>query len=283
VVGFFGVLQPFADGLKLLIKEPIFPYKSNKILFWIAPLITFLSSSLNLVFIPLAEQRILGNFDYDLLFIFGISSFGVYGIIISGWASNSKYAFLGALRAAAQMISYELVLVMTCLPLIVLTKSLNLQTIVECQQRIWFIFIVSPLSVRFYISLLAETNRAPFDLPEAEGELVAGYNVEYSAFYFALFYLGEYISICFMSILYVLLFCGGWYILNYKSYFIFALKIFVIVYSIIWVRASLPRYRFDQLMQIGWKVLLPFTMCMFIYIVGLYILINTTYLINTII
>lgn len=276
VIGYFGLLQPFADGIKLLIKEPIFPYKSNKILFWIAPLITFFASSLNLVFLPLADSRILGNYAYDLLFIFGVSSFGVYGIIISGWASNSKYAFLGALRAAAQMISYELVLVLSCLPVIVVTKSLNLQTIVECQQEVWFIFVLFPLGVCFYISILAETNRAPFDLPEAEGELVAGYNVEYSAFYFAFFYLGEYISICFMSILFILLFFGGWYSFGYASYMIFAVKIFTTIYSIIWVRATLPRYRFDQLIQIGWKVLLPLTMGLYIYTVGWFVLMNAT-------
>jgi NADH:ubiquinone oxidoreductase subunit H len=277
VIGYFGILQPFADGIKLLVKEPIFPYKSNKILFWIAPLLTLFSSSSNLIFLPLSDARLLGNFEYDLLFISGISSFGVYGIIISGWASNSKYAFLGALRAAAQMISYELVLVMTCLPVIVISKSSNLQTIIESQKQIWFVFTMFPSSICFYIALLAETNRAPFDLPEAEGELVAGYNVEYSAFYFAFFYLGEYISICFMAILFTILFSGGWYIFGYKSYLIFSIKIVGIIYSVIWVRASLPRYRFDQLIRIGWKVLLPSTTGSYMYIIGWYIFLNICY------
>jgi len=217
------------------------------------------------------------NISYGLLFILVISGLNVYGIIISGWASNSKYAFLGALRSSAQMISYEVSLSLLILPVILLAGSLNFGEIVIAQQKFgWFVFPLLPCTILFFISMLAETNRAPFDLPEAEAELVAGYNVEYSSIIFAMFFLGEYSNMLLMSTILVLLFFGGWLpILNYftflSGYFYFSIKVIFIAFLFILVRAALPRYRYDQLMDLGWKTYLPFSLAFLVFVIGLLI------------
>jgi len=255
VVGLFGVLQPFADGLKLVFKEPVFPYQSDLWLFILAPLLTFAVSILSWAVVPLEGVYVPGlDLRLAVLFILASSSLGVYGILLAGWASNSKYAFFGAIRSAAQMVSYEVAMSLSLFPIFCFSHSFSLRDIVGFQLHVgWFLFPLLPSAFCFYISILAETNRSPFDLPEAEGELVAGYNVEYAAFFFAFFYLAEYLNILLLSTLFVLFFLGGgggvW----------LALKVVGIVYTIVWVRATLPRYRYDQLMHIGWKVLLPFT------------------------
>lgn len=258
VVGFFGLLQPFADGIKLLLKEPVFPYQSDLLLFFIAPLLTFLVSLIGWVVVPLGSGGfgfIGGDLRASMLFLLASSSLGVYGILLAGWSSNSKYAFFGAIRSAAQMVSYEVSMTLSIFPVLCCVGSLSVHDIVISQQQtVPFLISLFPSAVCFYISILAETNRSPFDLPEAEGELVAGYNVEYSAFFFAFFYLAEYLNILLLSVLFVILFLGG-----DAGIFFFGLKVFCLVYSIIWVRATLPRYRYDQLMSIGWKGLLPFT------------------------
>ena len=265
IIGFWGILQPFADALKLILKEFIFPTLSNRNLFFLAPIIIFTLSLA--LWLPLPLTPINGSFsdlNAGILFIFAISSLNVYGIILAGWASNSKYALLGALRSAAQMISYEVSLGIIVISVLLITGSLNLRVIISSQENLWFIIPLLPASCLFFISILAETNRHPFDLPEAEAELVAGYNVEYSAMGFALFFLGEYTSILLMSGLFVLLFLGGWLplintvLFNYFSFsFWYALKIFFCIFLFIWIRATTPRYRYDQLMSIGWKTLLP--------------------------
>lgn len=269
VVGFFGLLQPFADGFKLILKEAIFPTLANRLLFFLAPCITFFVSLINWSVISFSEARLLGNFSFDLLFILAISSFGIYGIIIAGWASNSKYSFFGALRSAAQMIAYEVSLTLILLTPLLLVRSFQFTDFVNFQRDVWFIGPLFPIAIITYISMLAELNRTPFDLPEAEGELVAGYNVEYSAIYFALFYLGEYFNIILSSTLFTLLFLGGWYFFGFNSPLLFSIKIYLLIYTIIWVRATFPRYRFDQLIQIGWKQLLPLAMGNLLYLLGL--------------
>ena len=263
VVGFLGLLQPLADGLKLFVKESIIPSNSNYILFILSPMVTFILSLVGWGVIPFGFGRVLSDVNLGLLYIFMISSLGVYGIICAGWASNSKYAFLGALRSAAQMISYEISIGLIVISVIFLTGSLNLSFIVLSQENVWFIFPLFPSFFLFAISALAETNRHPFDLPEAEAELVAGYNVEYSAMGFALFFLGEYANMLLMSALSVILFLGGWYppfILSYFSFdtsIFFGLKILLFIFFFVWARSTLPRYRYDQLMRLGWKVFLP--------------------------
>lgn len=269
VIGLFGILQPIADGVKLLLKEPIVPYKSDRMIFILAPLLTFILSIISWSLIPLSGRSVLINSDVSMLIILGISSLGVYGIVLAGWSSNSKYAFIGGLRSAAQMISYEVSLTLTILPIILLSGSLNISTIVSSQNKVWFIIPLFPAAVGFLVSILAETSRAPFDLPEAEGELVAGFNVEYSAFSFAMFFLAEYANIILMSILFTLFFLGGWNCVFFSNSICLVLKLSFLLYWFVWVRASLPRYRFDQLMQIGWKVLLPIVMGYFLLVSGL--------------
>jgi len=271
VIGFFGLLQPFADGVKLLLKEPVFPYQSDILLFIFAPLLTFFVSLLSWVIIPLTIVEPVLDLNIGVIFILGSSSLGVYGILLAGWASNSKYAFFGSIRSAAQMISYEVAMSLAIFPVICLSQSFSLKDIILVQTNsVWFLFSLFPSAICFYISILAETNRSPFDLPEAEGELVAGYNVEYSAFFFAFFYLAEYLNILLLSTVFVILFLGGGSFLFLKSsILIFALKIFFIVYTIVWVRATLPRYRYDQLMLVGWKILLPFTTGYALFVAGL--------------
>ena len=268
IVGPFGLLQPFADGLKLFLKETIIPSGSNRFLFVIAPMLTFLLSLVAWAVIPFDEGWVLANINVGILYLFAISSLGVYGIVIAGWASNSKYAFLGALRAAAQMISYEVSIGFVIVSVLLCVGSLNLSDVVMAQkQGMWFVIPLFPMFVIFVISALAETNRAPFDLPEAEAELVSGFNVEYSAMTFALFFLGEYANMILMSATTVILFLGGWLPpIDIAPFNLlpgvvwFALKISAILFIFLWVRATFPRYRYDQLMRLGWKIFLPFTL-----------------------
>jgi len=271
VVGFFGLLQPFADGIKLLLKEPVFPYQADILLFIFAPLLTFFVSLLSWVIVPLTTTHPVLDLNIGVVFILGSSSLGVYGILLAGWSSNSKYAFFGSIRSAAQMISYEVAMSLAVFPVICLAQSFSLKDIALAQENsVWFLFSLFPSAICFYISILAETNRSPFDLPEAEGELVAGYNVEYSAFFFAFFYLAEYLNILLLSTIFVIFFLGGGSFFFFKSsVLVFSFKIFFIVYSVIWVRATLPRYRYDQLMLVGWKILLPFTTGYALFIGGI--------------
>jgi NADH-quinone oxidoreductase subunit H len=265
VIGTFGLLQPLSDGFKLLVKETVLPSNANKFLFILSPIITFVISLMGWAIIPYDKYSMLADINIGVLYLFAISSLGVYGIIMSGWSSNSKYAFLGALRSAAQMVSYEVSIGFIIATIVVCCGSFNLQTIIESQKNIWFVIPFFPLFLMFFVSALAETNRHPFDLPEAEAELVSGYNVEYSAMGFALFSLGEYANMLLMSSLNVILFFGGWLppleILNFIPGSVwFGLKICFFVILFVWMRAALPRYRYDQLMALGWKVFLPLSL-----------------------
>ena len=278
VVGVFGIFQPIADGLKLLVKEPVLPSSANIVIFLFAPVLTFLLSHVVWAVIPFGEGLVLADINVGLLYIFAISSLGVYGIIMAGWSSNSKYAFLGSLRSAAQMVSYEVSLGLILITVLLCVGSLNLTEIVQAQNGVWFAIPLFPLLVMFFISCLAETNRAPFDLPEAEAELVAGYNVEYSSMGFALFFLGEYANMIVMSSLCALFFLGGWlppfnWTLFYwiPSVFWFGLKIVLFLFVFIWVRAAFPRYRYDQLMRLGWKVFLPISLAWVVFVSGVLI------------
>ena len=269
VVGAFGLLQPLADGLKLFLKETILPSNADITLFILAPILTFFLSLLSWVIIPLGEGMFFTELNIGILYLLAISSLSVYGVIIAGWSSNSKYAFLGSLRSTAQMVSYELTIGFCILSVIVCSKSLNLVQIVLAQQTVWYCIPLLPIFIIFFISALAETNRHPFDLPEAEAELVSGYNVEYSAMGFALFFLGEYANMLLMSSLTTILFLGGW-LAPFNLTFIpgsfwFGIKVCFFVILFILVRAILPRYRYDQLMRLGWKVYLPFTISWFLY------------------
>jgi len=264
VIGYLGLLQPLADGLKLFVKETILPTAINTSLFLIAPMLTFLLSLMGWAVIPFGEGLVLSNIHVGGLFLFAISSLSVYGIVLSGWASNSKYAFLGSLRSTSQMISYEVSIGFILLSVVLCAGSFNISEIVFAQEDIWFVAPLFPIFLLFVISAFAETNRHPFDLPEAEAELVSGYNVEYSAMGFALFFLGEYSNMLLMSALISLLFLGGWYpILNIfplmyvPSAIWLGIKTSFLVVLFCWVRAALPRYRYDQLMSLGWKTFLP--------------------------
>ena len=266
VVGPFGLLQPIADALKLMHKETIIPTKSNPIIFVIAPILTFTLSMVAWAVIPFGPGLVISDINVGVLYLFAISSLGVYGIIMAGWASNSKYPFLGALRSAAQMVSYEISIGLVIISVLLCVGSMNLSKIVEAQKTVWFVIPLLPMAVIFVISALAETNRAPFDLPEAEAELVSGYNVEYSSITFALFFLGEYANMILMSGIGSILFLGGWLPpldmapFNWIPGFVwFAFKIAFLLFIFLWARATLPRYRYDQLMRLGWKVFLPFT------------------------
>ncbi|MBX9786222.1 MAG: NADH-quinone oxidoreductase subunit NuoH [Alphaproteobacteria bacterium] len=267
VVGWFGLLQPFADGLKLLHKETIIPTRANPLIFLVAPLITFGLSLSAWAVIPFSPGWVIANINVGVLYLFAISSLGVYGIIIAGWASNSKYAFLGALRSAAQMVSYEVSIGLVIIAVLLSAGSMNLTSIVESQKGLWYVIPHLPMAVIFIISALAETNRAPFDLPEAEAELVSGYNVEYSSMTFALFFLGEYANMILMSTMGTILFLGGWLPpLDMAPFTLipgvvwFFLKVSFLLFIFLWVRATFPRYRYDQLMHLGWKVFLPFSL-----------------------
>jgi NADH-quinone oxidoreductase subunit H len=267
VVGAFGLLQPFADAAKLIFKETIIPSGANKFLFIAAPCITFILALIAWAVIPVADGWVIANINVGVLYLFAISSLGVYGIIIAGWSSNSRYAFLGALRSSAQMVSYEVSMGLVIITVLLCVGSLNLSAIVNAQKTVWFALPLFPMFIVFFISALAETNRHPFDLPEAEAELVAGYQVEYSSMAFALFFLGEYANMILMSGMTTILFLGGWLPpfdiapFNWIPGIVwFCLKIFVLLFVFIWVRATVPRYRYDQLMRLGWKVFLPFSL-----------------------
>lgn len=270
IVGFFGLLQPICDGVKLLLKEVIIPFNSNKIIFYLSPLFVFFISILSWSFIPFNSNYFSLNFNTSIFFYFAIASLGVYGVILAGWSSNSKYAFLGSIRAIAQMLSYEITMFISILPLLFISETLNFIDIVNLQTNIWFIFILPVSAFCFFISLLAETNRTPFDLPEAEGELVAGYNIEFSSMIFALFFLAEYSNILLSAALFSIFFLGGWNDFFFiPGNFMFSCKITFIAFCFIIIRAILPRYRFDQLINISWLVLLPICLGYFIYILSL--------------
>jgi len=271
VVGPFGLFQPLADGLKLLMKETVIPTGANRGVFVAAPILTFVLSLIAWAVIPFDAGMVIANINVGILYLFAISSLGVYGIIMAGWSSNSKYAFLGALRAAAQMVSYEVSIGFVMVSVLLCVGSLNLSAIVEAQKTIWFCIPLLPMFVVFFISSLAETNRSPFDLVEGESELVAGFFVEYSSMTFALFYLGEYANMILMSAMTSVLFLGGWlapfgwapftgWLGHLWAVCWFAGKIAFVLFCFLWVRATMPRFRYDQLMRLGWKVFLPLSL-----------------------
>lgn len=276
VVGLFGLLQPLADALKLFVKETVLPSSANLVIFILAPILTFLLALISWCVIPVTETSVYSDINVGVLYVLAISSLGVYGIITAGWSSNSKYAFLGALRSAAQMVSYEVSIGLILINVLICSGSLNFTEIVLAQQSIWYAIPLFPVLIMFYISILAETNRAPFDLPEAEAELVAGYNVEYSAMGFALFFLGEYANMILMCSLTTIFFLGGWlppsnlgifYLLPPSIWF--GLKTTLLLFGFIWVRAAFPRYRYDQLMRLGWKIFLPLSLGWVFFVSGL--------------
>ena len=271
VVGPFGLLQSLADALKYIFKEIIIPSSSNKVIFILAPIITMTLALIAWAVIPFGINQVLANINVGILYIFAVSSLGVYGIIMGGWASNSKYPFLGAIRSAAQMVSYEVSIGIIIINVLLCVGSLNLSDIVLAQQKIWFIIPLFPMFVIFFISALAETNRPPFDLPEAEAELVAGYQTEYSGMMYAMFWLGEYANILLMCALGSILFLGGWLspidvypftLIPSALWLIFKILFLFILFAL--VKAVVPRYRYDQLMRLGWKIFLPLSL---IYVV----------------
>ena len=275
VVGPFGLLQPFADAIKMLMKETIIPMGSNRFLFIMAPMLTFTLAMIAWAVIPVDDGWAVAKINVGVLYLFAISSLGVYGVIIAGWASNSKYAFLGAMRSAAQMVSYEVSMGFVIVCVMLCVGSLNLNDVVLAQRHIWFIIPLFPMFVIFFISALAETNRAPFDIPEGESEIVAGFFVEYSSLSFGLFFLGEYANMILMSALTTILFLGGWLSpLPFEPFtwipgvFWFVGKILVCLFVFIWVRATFPRYRYDQLMRLGWKVFLPLSLAWLVITAG---------------
>jgi NADH-quinone oxidoreductase subunit H len=283
VVGPFGLLQPMADGLKLFVKETIVPTAANRGVFFLAPCLTFTLSLVAWAVIPFGEGLVLADINVGVLYLLAISSLNVYGILMAGWASNSRYAFLGALRSAAQMVSYEISMGFIIITVLLVAGSLNLSEIVMAQKKVWFVFPLLPMAVIFFISTLAETNRHPFDLPEAEAELVAGYNVEYSAMTFALFFLGEYSFMILMSAITTLLFLGGWLPPWEVAPFTwvpgavwFALKVAFVLFIFLWVRATFPRYRYDQLMRLGWKVFLPVSLAAVVVVSGVLVAFDLT-------
>ncbi|OWJ67975.1 NADH-quinone oxidoreductase subunit NuoH [Inquilinus limosus] len=275
VVGPFGLLQPIADGLKLLSKETIIPSGANRMLFILAPMITFFLSLVAWAVIPFDDGWVLADINVGVLYLFAISSLGVYGIIIAGWSSNSKYAFLGGLRSAAQMVSYEVSIGFVMISVLLCVGSLRISDIVHAQETIWFAIPLLPMFVIFFISALAETNRAPFDLPEGESEITGGFMVEYSSMTYALFFLGEYANMILMSGMTSILFLGGWLppfgfapFTWIPGVIWFVAKILFCLFVFIWVRATLPRFRYDQLMRLGWKVFLPFSLAWVVITAG---------------
>ena len=267
VVGPFGLMQPFADALKMLMKETIVPTGANRILFIVAPLLTMTLAMIAWAVIPVNDGWAIANINVGILYLFAISSLGVYGIVIAGWASNSKYAFLGAMRSAAQMVSYEVSMGFVIVTVLLCAGSLNLTDIVRAQEHVWFFIPLFPMFIVFFISTLAETNRAPFDLPEGESEIVGGFHVEYGAMTFGLFFLGEYANMILMSAMTSILFLGGrlspipfapftWV----PGPIWFIAKICLVLFMFVWVRATFPRFRYDQLMRLGWKVFLPMSL-----------------------
>ncbi|MDD2325845.1 MAG: NADH-quinone oxidoreductase subunit NuoH [Alphaproteobacteria bacterium] len=281
VVGPFGLLQPMADGIKVMCKETILPSKANVVLFIGAPVFTFLLALSAWAVIPFDAGLVLADINVGVLYLLAISSLGVYAIIIAGWASNSKYSLLGGLRSAAQMVSYEVSIGLILVTVLLKTGSLNLSKIVQAQQGGWFAFsILFPMFILFFASALAETNRSPFDLPEGESELVGGFNTEYSAMIFAMFFLGEYANMILMSALTSILFLGGWLSPMDSLAFIpgfvwLALKVALCLFVFLWVRGTLPRYRYDQLMRIGWKFFLPVSLIWVVVVAGVELTMGT--------
>jgi len=291
VVGPFGLMQPFADALKMLMKETIIPSGSNPLLFLMAPMLTFGLAMIAWAVIPVNDGWAIADINVGVLYLFAISSLGVYGVMIAGWASNSKYAFLGALRSAAQMVSYEVSMGFVIVTVLLVAGTLNLSDIVRAQQSTtflpwftclhWYFIPLFPMFIIFFVSILAETNRAPFDLPEGESEIVAGFFVEYSSMSFALFFLGEYANMVLMSGMTTILFLGGWLPPFDVAPFTwlpgplwFFLKICFVLFCFIWVRGTFPRYRYDQLMRLGWKVFLPFSLLWLVLTAGVMTMIN---------
>jgi len=275
VVGPFGLWQPFADAIKMMFKETVIPTGSNRVLFLLAPMLTFGLAVIAWAVIPVDDGWAIAKINVGVLYLFAISSLGVYGIVIAGWASNSKYAFLGAMRSAAQMVSYEVSIGFVMVSVLLCVGSLNLNDVVLAQRHVWFCLPLLPMFVVFFISGLAETNRAPFDLPEGESEIVAGFFVEYSSMAFALFFLGEYTNMILMSAMTTILFLGGWLAPFGVEPFTwipgpiwFIAKVCVVLIFFLWVRATFPRYRYDQLMRLGWKVFLPFSLLWLVLTAG---------------
>ena len=275
VVGPFGLLQPIADGIKLLSKETIIPAQANGPVFLIAPMITFTLAIVAWAVIPVNAKLVLADINVGILYLFAISSMGVYGVIMAGWASNSKYAFLGGLRSASQMVSYEVSMGLVIVCVLLCVGSLNLTDIVTVERPFWVTMMLFPMFIVFLVSILAETNRAPFDLPEGESEITGGFMVEYSAMTFALFFLGEYANMILMSAMTVILFMGGWLppfgieaLAIVPGVIWFILKTLLIMFFFVWTRATFPRYRYDQLMRLGWKVFLPFTLFWVVVVSG---------------
>lgn len=270
VVGVYGLLQPIADGLKLFSKETILPTQANLGIFIIAPILAFSLALISYAVIPYSPTAIVADINLSILYLFAVSSISVYAILTSGWSSNSKYAFFGAIRATAQMISYEVSIGLILMTIVICSGSLSLINIVAAQKEIWFIIPLFPALIMFFVSALAETNRAPFDLTEGESELVSGYNVEYSGMTFALFMLAEYSHIIFMSLLTALLFLGGWQPFPFLDFIPpvlnLAIKTTTIMFLFIWVRGSFPRIRYDQLMQLLWKSYLPLSLGYLIFV-----------------
>ncbi len=275
-VGPFGLLQPIADGIKLLSKETIIPSQANKPVFILAPILLFTLALVAWAVIPVSAQLVLADINVGILYLFAISSMGVYGIIMAGWASNSKYAFLGAMRSASQMVSYEVSMGLVIVTILLCVGSLNLSEIITAPRPVWVQIMLLPMFVVFLVSILAETNRAPFDLPEGESEITGGFMVEYSSMSYALFFLGEYANMILMSAMTTVLFLGGWLppfgmeFLGFVPGVIwFILKTLLIMFFFIWARATFPRYRYDQLMRLGWKIFLPFTLIWVVLMAGL--------------
>ena len=274
-VGWFGLLQPFADFIKMILKEIVIPTNANKFLFLLAPLVSLIAAFSVWAVVPLSDNFVIANIDASLLYVLALTSFGVYGVIIAGWASNSKYAFLGAMRCAAQIVAYEIAMGFALVGVLMASGSLNLGLIVEAQQGTgilsWFVWPLFPLFIVYFISGLAETNRAPFDVAEGESEIVAGFHVEYSGIAFGLFFLAEYANMTLIALLTALLFLGGWLspfsgvlffentLLAEPSFFWLLFKTLFFMFCFLWIRATFPRYRYDQIMKLGWKVFLPIT------------------------
>ena len=277
VIGFFGLLQPLADGAKLFIKELVLPNSSNDIIFLLAPIMSLFLSISSWAVIPFGNGLFLSDLNLGIIYIFSISAFNIYSLLFSGWSSNSKYSSLGCVRSVAQMISYELSLSFSCLIIVIVSSSYNMSKLIIVQEFIWFIVPFFPITVIFLIAILAETNRHPFDLPEAESELVSGYNVEYSGMAFAQFFLGEYANMLLMSVLLAILFLGGWFLKFFMflpGAIIIGLKISIGVVYFIFNRAIFPRFRYDQLMVLGWKTLFSLILGYILFLLGFLINLN---------
>ena len=275
VVGPFGLFQPFADAIKMMFKETVIPSGASPLLFLMAPMLTFALAMLAWAVIPVNDGWAIADINVGVLYLFAISSLGVYGIIIAGWASNSKYAFLGALRSAAQMVSYEVSMGFIMVTVLICAGSLNLNAIVNAQKTVWYCIPLFPMFIMFFISTLAETNRSPFDIPEGESEIVAGFFVEYSSMSFALFFLGEYANMILMASMTTILFLGGWLPPFGIEPFTwipgpiwFIAKVCFVLFFFLWTRATFPRYRYDQLMRLGWKVFLPGSLFYLVLVAG---------------